>query len=93
MTKVLEEIADMSDEKENDENEEIPRIVESDDEWVAQVADGFFERNPDMVEFLPEMRAAIDTAEVLEGMTGVPIGFAIENGLKHIASNWSETDE
>ena len=83
----------MSDEKENDGKEEPPRIKEPDDEWVAQVADGFFVRNPDMFEFLPEMRAAIDTAEVLAGMTGVPSGFAIENGLKQIGLNWSETVE
>ena len=93
MTNDLEEIADMCDQKENDGKEEPQRIIEPDDEWVARVADGFFERNPDMIEFLPELRAAIDTAEVLEGMTGVPIGFAIENGLKHIGSNWPETDE
>ena len=83
----------MSDQKENDGKEDPPVIIEPDDEWVAQAADGFFERNPDMVEFLPEMRPAIDTAAVLAGVTGVPSGFVIENGLNHIGSNWSETDE
>ena len=93
MTHDLEEIVDMSDQKENDRKKEPPIIIEPDDEWVAQVADGFFERYPDMVEFLPEMRPAIDTAAVLAVVTGVPSGFAIENGLKRIGSNWPETDE
>jgi hypothetical protein len=46
-----------------------------------------------MVKFLPEMRAAIDTAEVLAGVTDVPSGLVIENGLNPIGSNRSETDE